>query len=46
MPKEVFVPMQYETVDEGEFKGSYGFRCPCGRLLIIGKVTKEMLQQK
>lgn len=37
MPREIFVPMQYEMVEEGQFKGSYGFRCPCGRLLIVGK---------
>ena len=37
MPREIFIPSKYEVVEEGDFKGCMGFRCPCGRLLIVGK---------
>ena len=40
MPREIFVPTKYEVIDEGEFKGYIGFRCPCGRLLIFDKENK------
>jgi len=40
MPREIFIPMKYEVVEEGEFKGFTGFRCPCGRLILFGKEDK------
>ena len=40
MPRDVFVPTKYEVIKEGDLKGYIGFRCLCGRLLIVGKENK------
>ena len=37
MPREIVVPVNYEVIEEGKFKGCCGFRCQCGRLIIFGK---------
>ena len=37
MPREIFIPKDYETIEEGKFKGCQGLRCPCGRLILFGK---------